>query len=90
MKNLFASLVAIAVFFFGADAGFGACYSSPAQTMQGKRGRINAQKGVTMIEYAVIAAMISIVAILLLTRGGQQVQAVFARIASMLVTAAGS
>jgi len=43
-----------------------------------------------MIEYALIAALISVVAILLLTNAGTQVQAIFTDIVNALTTAAGS
>ena len=48
---------------------------------------VKAQKGVTMIEYALIAALISVVAIVLLTTAGDQVQAIFQTIVDALTTA---
>lgn len=51
---------------------------------------VKSQKGVTMIEYALIAALISVVAIVLLTSAGDQVRAIFTSIVSALTTAAGS
>jgi len=49
---------------------------------------IKSQKGVTMIEYALIAALVSIVAITLLTSTGTQVKAIFQKIVNALTTAA--
>lgn len=51
---------------------------------------IKSQKGVTMIEYALIAGLISVVAITLLTQAGGQVQTIFQSIVDALATAAGS
>ncbi len=51
---------------------------------------IKSQKGVTMIEYALIAGLISVVAITLLTTAGGQVQTIFTNIVNALTTAAGS
>ncbi len=51
---------------------------------------IKSQKGVTMIEYALIAALISVVAIVLLTTAGGQVQTIFTNIVNALTGAAGS
>lgn len=45
------------------------------------------QSGVTMIEYALIAALISIVALALLTDVGTQVQAIFTSIKTALTPA---
>ena len=59
-------------------------------TALSKLTAIKSQKGVTMIEYALIAALISVVAILLLTQAGQQVQAIFTSIVNALTSAAGS
>jgi len=59
-------------------------------TALSKLTAIKSQKGVTMIEYALIAALISVVAILLLTNAGTQVQAIFTDIVNALTTAAGS
>ncbi len=44
-------------------------------------------KGVTMIEYALIAGLISVVAILLLTAMGSSVKNIFTSINSALTTA---
>jgi pilus assembly protein Flp/PilA len=49
---------------------------------------VKSQKGVTMIEYALIAALISVVAILLLTQAGDQVKAIFQNIVDALTGAA--
>ena len=45
------------------------------------------QQGVTMIEYALIAALISVVAILALTDAGTQVKATYQTIVDKLTTA---
>lgn len=45
------------------------------------------QKGVTMIEYALIAALISVVAILALTNAGTQVKTTYNTIVTKLTTA---
>lgn len=49
---------------------------------------VTAQKGVTMIEYALIAALITLAALLLLTQAGEQVQAFFSNMINALTGAA--
>ena len=48
---------------------------------------IKKQKGVTMIEYALIAALISVVAILALTSAGSEVKATYQTIVDKLSSA---
>jgi len=48
--------------------------------------KIHAQKGVTMIEYVLIASLISIVAILLITQIGDEIQVVWQKILTALST----
>jgi len=48
---------------------------------------IKSQKGVTMIEYALIAALVSVVAIAALALVGTQLTAVFTSISTALTTA---
>lgn len=52
-----------------------------------KMGKQSKQSGVTMIEYALIAALISVVAILALTDAGTQVKTTYETIVSKLTTA---
>lgn len=61
-----------------------------AISLLGEFFSVKSQKGVTMIEYALIAALISVVAILLLTTAGEQVQAIFTSIVNALTGAAGA
>lgn len=58
--------------------------------MKNKLFSIQSQRGVTMIEYALIAGLISVVAITLLTEAGTQVQAIFTTIVNALTGAAGA
>jgi len=92
MKKLFTALVANAASGFGGTGidDSGADYGSSTRTALNKCNSIKSQKGVTLIEYALIGVLVSIVAILLLTQAGQQVQVLFTRVVNDLTTVAGS
>ena len=56
--------------------------------MLNKLFSINSQKGVTMIEYALIAALVAVVAITALTTLGGNLSTIFTNIATTLGNAA--
>ncbi|NTU67907.1 MAG: Flp family type IVb pilin [Chlorobiaceae bacterium] len=86
------TLVSFAAFGFGGtatdDSGAYDDLLLPAQP--DKVFSIKSQKGVTMIEYALIAGLISVVAIGFLTSAGQHVTSIFTDISTALGTAAGT
>lgn len=90
MRKMFVTLVAIAASGFGciATAGSGAYDNLSTQAVLKRFFAIKAQKGVTMIEYSLIAALITLVALLLLTQAGEEVQAFFTRMITALTGAA--
>lgn len=61
--------------------------SSGGTAMKNKFFSLQSQKGVTIIEYALIAALISVVAMTLLTEAGAQLQNIFQTILNALTDA---
>jgi pilus assembly protein Flp/PilA len=86
MKKIFATLAAVAA--FGSDgaamAESGEYRNSSIHALLNKFYSIKSQKGVTMIEYALIAGLISIVAIGALNALGAQLSAIFTNIADAI------
>jgi len=91
MNKMFAAVIVVtAACFRVADrANSDADDNSSLQAVQGSFSFIKSQKGVTMVEYALIAALITLFVLLLLTQAGQQVQAFFQRMIDALAGAAG-
>jgi pilus assembly protein Flp/PilA len=89
MKTIFATLVAVAA--FGSDgaamADSGEYCNSSIQAMLDKFFSVKSQKGVTMIEYALIAGLVAIVVVGALTALGGNLTTIFTNISTALTGA---